>query len=334
MQNEITISKKTIIFGIFAFFGTIFGIYLVYLMGPVLFILVMSMIIVISMETPIKFFMRFKLMNKPLSRSLAVLMSYFISIIVVLGVITLGFPPVISQAQKLLVNLTATYQDVIGQNLNFSLTTLLPNLSNISSSVFTTTYSVLVNIAAFFSVMIVSIYMSLDWDNLKRRFLALFSKDLKDEVKTTIEEIEISIGHWVKGQIILMVIIGLISFAGLVILDIEYPLALSLIAGLLEIVPMLGPVVALVIAGIVGFSSSVVKGLLVIGLFTIIQQVENNYLVPKVMHRVSGFSPLVILIALLIGSTLFGVLGAIIAVPVMMIGVIILKHAIKHSNNR
>ena len=71
---------------------------------------------------------------------------------------------------------------------------------------------------------------------------------------------------------------------------------------------------------------SPVKALLIIFVFTIIQQIEGNILVPKVMQRVSGFSPIVILIALLVGSNLFGIIGAVVAVPVLMVGAIVVKN--------
>ncbi len=86
------------------------------------------------------------------------------------------------------------------------------------------------------------------------------------------------------------------------------------------------------LAGVIGFSDSPVKGLAVLVLFFIIQQSENNLLVPKVMQRVSGFSPLVILIALLIGSEFFGIVGAILSVPVTMISVIVVKKILLYTS--
>ena len=163
----------------------------------------------------------------------------------------------------------------------------------------------------------ISIYMSLDWENLKRRFISLFPNKFKLEVLRIIEEIETNVGHWVKGQLVLMLVIGSLSFVGLAILQVPYPLALGLIAGVLEIVPIL---------------DTPLKSLAVIALFIGIQQLENNLLVPKIMQKVSGFSPLVILVALLIGSNFFGIVGAIIAVPVTMIAAIVIKSILKHTN--
>lgn len=328
MDKEIVISIKTVIFT----FSLLLGIYLLYLIRPIIVLLVISLIIVISMEHPIEYLGKITFMNKPLSRSVAVLSSYFLLVLFVVVIITIGVPPVITQAQTLisnLANLTTEFPGTSG--LQFSVKDLLPDVANVSKNVFSTTFSVLSSVAGLFSVLIISIYMSLDWENIKFRLFSLFKGKIRGEIEDTVTEIEVSLGHWVKGQLALMGIIGAMSFVGLVILQVDYPLALSLIAGLLEIVPVLGPVIALLLAGIVGFSDSVAKGIAVAGLFTLIQQVENNFLVPKVMHKVSGFSPLVILIALLVGSTLLGVVGALIAIPVTMILVIIFKHISRYS---
>ena len=147
-----------------------------------------------------------------------------------------------------------------------------------------------------------------------------------------VEEVETNVGHWVKGQLVLMLVIGVLSFFGLWALGVDYPLALALIAGLLEAVPILGPVISAVLASVIGFSQDPIIGLAVLGFFTILQQLENNILVPKIMQRVSGFSPLVILIALIVGSNFFGVMGAIVAIPITMILVIVVKSVLRHTS--
>ena len=95
---------------------------------------------------------------------------------------------------------------------------------------------------------------------------------------------------------------------------------------------MLGPVFSAILAGVIAFADSPIKALGVVVLFTLIQQLENNLLVPKVMQRVSRFSPLVILLALLVGGHFFGIVGAIIAVPITMILSILLKRMLQYSS--
>ncbi|HHH14267.1 MAG TPA: AI-2E family transporter, partial [candidate division WWE3 bacterium] len=113
---------------------------------------------------------------------------------------------------------------------------------------------------------------------------------------------------------------------GLVALGVNYALSLALIAGILEIVPIIGPIIATIPALIVGFAVSPIKGLGVLGLYILIQQLENNLIVPKVMQKAVGFNPLITMTAILIGGSLFGVLGALLSIPVTIIIVILFKH--------
>jgi predicted PurR-regulated permease PerM len=219
----------------------------------------------------------------------------------------------------------------LSTNIEFSLTQLLPQASALSGNVFNFTVSIFANLATFFTMLVISIYLSLDWPNIKRRFISLLPIRVQDEVKETISDVEQSVGHWLKGQSFLMCVVGSMSFVGLVALDVTYPLAIALISGILEAVPMIGPLISAIVAAIIGFSISPSKGFAVIALYIVIQQVENNFIVPKVMGKVSGFSPLVILLALLIGTNFFGFVGAILAVPSTIITVVIIKHILRYT---
>ncbi len=331
MDKEIVISIKTILFTL------ILGIsvYLFIVMKPVILTVLIAMIIVIAMEHPIGIIMTQKFMNKPVSRGVAVIISYFTLAMLVILALVIVLPPVVTQAQKLMISLSDFVKSIPGfEQANIGVKDLFGDLSKVSENFFTTTFSFFSGITTVLSLLIISIYMSVDWPNIKKKIFSFFRGNLKQQVQDTFDEIELSIGHWVKGQLYLMVIVGFMSFGGLVLFRVEYALALGLISGLLEIVPVLGPLIAVVIGSIVGFSDSFTKGVLVVGLFTLIQQIENNFLVPKVMQRVSGFSPLAILIALLIGTRLLGTIGAIISVPTMMVGVVILKQVLKYQPNK
>jgi predicted PurR-regulated permease PerM len=327
MDRQIVITIKTVLIALLMVLAG----YVIYRLGPVFAILLVSGLLVLSLEPLVRFFMGFKLFNKPISRGFAVLLTYATFIIVVALIFTVGLPPVLVQAQRLLANLPVVIAALTGQEI-VGIIDFLPQLADVPRQVFDVLTVGLSTLATIFSVFILSIYMSLDWENIKTRFLSLFSGSTKEEMSNIVHEVETNIGHWVKGEITLMTVIGIASFIGLSILGIEYALALALIAGLLEIVPILGPVISAILAAVVGFSDSPIKGLAVLGLFILIQQLENSLLVPKIMQRVSGFSPLVILIALLIGNNFFGLVGALIAVPTTMVGAVIVRSVLKHTN--
>ena len=329
MDKQVVISVKSILIA----FLIGLAVYVLYRLGPIIGILLLATLLTVSLEPLVKKLMGVTLLNKPLSRGFSVVVAYILLIIVIAFVATVGIPPVISQLETLLTSLSTISSKInFGNNFNLSLSELLPQASKLSSGVFTVTISLVSNISTTVSLIILSLYLSMDWTRIKKQFISLFSDDKEDDVEDTINEVETNVSHWVKGQLTLMLVIGLASFTGLQILGVRYPLALGILSGVLEIVPILGPVISAILAAIIAFADAPIKGLGVIALYIIIQQLENNILVPKIMQKVSGFSPLVILIALLIGSEFFGVIGAIIAVPATIVGAVILKRVLRSNN--
>ncbi len=329
MNKEIVISVKTILLTILMILAG----YVVYRLGPIIGIFAIATLLTISLESLVKYLMKLTVFNKPLKRNVAVIISYFLLIVVIALVGSLGVPPVISQFQKMIASLSQYAQELhLSDGFSLSLKDFIPQAANASSEVLTVTISIFSNLTTLFSIFVISIYMSLDWENLKKRFAGLFPEKLEDDVKDTIAKVETNVGQWMKGELVLMLVVGFFSFLGLFILNVKYPVALGIVAGIMEIVPMIGPIISAIIAGIIAFADAPIKGLGVIALFIIVQQLENNLLVPKIMQKVSGFSPLIILLSLLVGSEFFGVVGAIVAVPTTMILSIVLRKFLLHSD--
>lgn len=322
MDKQIVISIKTIIL----FLLTLLGLFIIYRLGPIIGILLLATLLVISMEQPVRYFMKGTLFNKKVSRGLAVLISYSIFVLIILAVITFVVPPLITELQKMIVSIPYMLQNIkIPEGWGTSISDIVPDTSKISSRVINVTFSLFSNFATFLSVLVISIYMSLDWENIKRGFISLFPKNNEDIIQETIEDVEKNVGAWIKGQLLLMLVVGVASFIGLSILGVKYSVGLGLLSGIFEAIPNVGPVLSAVVAGLIGFTDSPIKGIGIVSLFIIIQQLENNLLVPKIMGKVSGFRPLVILLSLLVGANFFGIIGAVCAVPVTMIGSTILK---------
>ena len=121
---------------------------------------------------------------------------------------------------------------------------------------------------------------------------------------------------------------------GLLALGVKYALLLAVIAGLLEIVPYIGPTLSLITAAIVGFAHSPVIGFAVIALYLVIQQLENNLLVPKIMQKVTGLNPIVSIVALLVGVKVGGLIGAVLSIPVATMGAVILEDLFRTGTKR
>jgi predicted PurR-regulated permease PerM len=128
-------------------------------------------------------------------------------------------------------------------------------------------------------------------------------------------EIEVKIGAFVRGLAVLGFVIGVLSAIGYVAIGLPYGLTIAIIAGILEAIPYVGPLITLVLAGLVGLSVSQPMALLALGIALVIQFLENSIVVPRVMDRAVGVSPVVTLLALAVFSDLFGLLGALLAVP-------------------
>jgi predicted PurR-regulated permease PerM len=124
------------------------------------------------------------------------------------------------------------------------------------------------------------------------------------------------IGRWLRGQLLLSLIIFLMTYAGLTILGVRYALVLALFAGVTELIPYIGPFIGLVPALFIALTQSPIVALGVLVLYIIIQQLENYVIVPKVMQRAVGLNPIVIIVAMLVGAKMAGILGIILAVPV------------------
>jgi len=329
MDKQIVISLKTILFSLLM----ALAVYIVYRLGPVIGILILSTLIVISMERPIKYFMKLVLFNKKIGRGMAVFLSYSIFIIAILTALVFIVPPLFAEFQKFIVNLPSILEGIkIPEEIKTTFFGKDPVVPQVSAGVLNVTVSVFSNMFSFLSIFVISIYMSLDWVNIKRTFASIFPKKYEEIVEDTINEIEKNVGTWVKGQALLMLVIGISSFIGLSILGIKYAVGIGILSGIFEAVPSIGPFLTAVIAGIIGFSESPVKGIGIVALFIVIQQLENNLLVPKVMGKVSGFRPLVVLLALLVGAEFFGLIGAVCAVPISMIISTIVKRFLVNNN--
>ena len=123
------------------------------------------------------------------------------------------------------------------------------------------------------------------------------------------------IGLWLQGQLLLAIVVGVLVYLGLSIMQVPYAMTMAVLAALLEIIPIFGPLIAAVPGIIIGFSVSPSLGLMVIGLYLIIQQFENHLIYPLVVTKIVGIPPTIVIVALLIGTKLAGILGFLLAIP-------------------
>jgi predicted PurR-regulated permease PerM len=174
-------------------------------------------------------------------------------------------------------------------------------------------------------VLVLTFYMVVEEEAVARVFRGVAPQEYQPYLSQLFDRMRAKIGSWLRGQIILGVIIGTIIFIGLTILDVRYALVLALIAGVLEIIPYVGPILSAIPAVVLTFIDSPARGVAVLVLYFVIQQIENNVLVPRVMQKVAGLNPIISIVALVVGLKFGGVAGAIFAIPVAMMASVILQ---------
>lgn len=149
--------------------------------------------------------------------------------------------------------------------------------------------------------------------------LSIIPSDLRSDVESMRIIVDRVLSAYIRGQLLLGLAVGVISFIGLLTLGVQFSLLLAIIAGILELVPYIGPILGAIPAVIVAFLQDPQLALWVIVLFVIIQQVENVLLVPKITGESVALHPAIIMVALVVGNALAGIVGMLVVVPLTAI---------------
>lgn len=191
-------------------------------------------------------------------------------------------------------------------------------LGNISGSILNSITTVFGGAASAVTVMVLSFYILLEHNSVEKIILAFIPKQHYKKSLQIYEKLNTKLGRWLRGQVLLGFIIGLASYIILTILGIKYALALAILAGMLEIVPIIGPILSGAIAVVIAYFTDASWWTIVaiIISYIVIQQLEGHFLVPNIMGQAVGLSPVIIIIAIMIGSQLGGIIGAILAIPI------------------
>lgn len=293
-------------------------------------VLLLALVLASAMEPMVEY-----LHSKKIPRFVSVLGAYVIVIGFIGLMIALLSPLVIDQAKLLsenlpryAVELQAKYPSL---NLLFGgadLSTIAQKIlstSGTSSGIFDRTLGLFNGLVALVTVLVFSFYLVAADKGMKQFVGDLVPTKYQTVIVNLIAKIQRKMGLWVVGQCILSLFIFGLTYIGLTLLGVEYALVLAIIAGLLEIVPYVGPFVAAIPAVFFALIQSPPLVIGVIFLYVIIQKTEGYILVPKVMEKTVGTSPLVVLLSLLIGYKLAGVLGILLAVPLAGAITVIIK---------
>jgi predicted PurR-regulated permease PerM len=175
-------------------------------------------------------------------------------------------------------------------------------------------------------ILVLAFYWTLDGPRNIKSFLLLVPIAQRDNIGELISAMETKVGYFIAGQGVLCLVIGVMSLIAYLLIGLPNALVLALIAGVLEAVPMLGPLLGAVPAALIALSLGPDKLVFVIISTIVIQQLENTLLVPRVMSRAVGVNPFVTLLAIFAFSSFFGIAGALMAIPMAAIIQLVLNH--------
>lgn len=338
---QMEISSGTIVRGILIILFFIF----LYILKDVVIIFLFALVIA-SAITPFANWLE----DKGFPRVVGVLAFYLIVLGVAVFVLSLIVPYISNDLNRLIAVLPKvvervstslqTAQQSAPQYLDFLsevqniLSTISSYLQQASQSVVGLIVSFFGGIFSFIAILIISFYLSVTKEGIETFLGSVVPEKHEKYVINLWKRTELKVGRWLQGQLLLGLIVGLMVYIGLSLLGIKYALLLSIVIMVMELVPMVGPVVAAIPAVALAFLQSPSLGFWVVIFYIGVQQVENHVLVPLILGRTLNLNPVVVIIALLIGEQLAGIPGMILAVPVSTIFVELLDDFARQKEYR
>ena len=319
----------------------ILGFWLFYRFNHVIFTLVIAIVIGTVIRPAVAW-----LYQRGVPQTLGVILVYLLLMLLLIGFLLLLFPLISAQGATIASAMPDYYQNLrawVVNNPNQILASLreflpvaLPKLrpvqqtgpevmasagqlagyiSSLAGAVFTAIV-----------ILVLAFYWTLEGPRIIRSFLLVLPQTKRESISELISAMETRVGFYVVGQGVLCLVIGILALIAYLLIGLPNALVLALIAGVLEAVPMIGPLLGAVPAALVALSIAPDRLIWVIVATVVIQQVENSLLVPRIMKKAVGVNPFVTLLALFAFSTLFGLVGALMAIPIAAIIQLALNH--------
>jgi predicted PurR-regulated permease PerM len=316
-----------------------------YLIREVLLTLYISSLLAIGLSPAVRKIERSRLVSgrRRIPRWAAILLLYVGFLIAVAVVMALVLPPFVRQVRQLAVAMPGYVgnaqqwlvdQGLLGSQLSWS--DLFGNLqapSQALSGLFGAVQNAIGVVGQTLTVLLLPFYLLLESASLHSWLLRLVKPESRRRVDRVARAATTKVGAWLGGQLLLAAIIGASATFGFWIIGVPYFYVLGLVAAVGEMIPVVGPILAAIPAILLGWTVSPQVALAVLAYSWAQQFVENNVLVPRIMGRQVGVSPVTIVVALLVGSTLLGFVGAILAVPTAAVVQVIVREHFEHDES-
>ena len=301
------------------------ALWFLYSVLDIIMLVFVSVIIVAAIEPLVDY-----LQKKKIPRTASVLGVYSALLLMISFSIYFLIPPLVNQSREFSDNLPSYFQSFgnfmthlqeifRAKNITLDVNQFGSNFSNLLSSLPQNIFSGTVGVfSTFISVIIVFslvFYMSVEEDGIKKFIYSISPTTYRDYAAGLTLRIKEKIGKWMLGQLFMMLVVFIMVSLGMTLIGMPYALILGLFAGVMEIIPYIGPIVCSIPGIILGFLISPTMGFLAVLIYVITQLLEGQVIVPQVMKKAVGLNPILVIIALLIGVRLGGVMGAVLAIP-------------------
>jgi len=308
--NKIEISHRTIIFTVLFLISLKF----LWVIKDLLFSLFIAFIIMSAIKPMVVY-----LTKRKIPKTLAAIVVYLLFLGIIITCSVFVVPPLVMESAQLILSLPSILESLSPQLTTvLNISALTQYLPGITSQVFNVARDIFSNAVFTITTVFFGFYFLLEEDLIKNILVKFFEEKKANTVANIFTQAEKRMSNWFWGEIILMAVIGVLSFIGLSLIGMKYVLALAVLAGFLEVVPSLGPTLAAIPAVLIGLSQSLFLGFAALAVSFLVQQLENNFIVPYVMKKVTGLNPIITLMALIIGGRVGGALGVVLAIPVTL----------------
>jgi predicted PurR-regulated permease PerM len=319
--------RHLIVFAVTALFAGVLLLWTLYLLRDVLLVLYVSGLLAVGFSPLVARFERSyrKTTKRRLPRWAGILLLYVGLLLVVVLVFAIVVPPFVSQARALWLDLPR-YVDLAQDALvraglmserwtSADIVSRLPDPGHAFAGVLGALRTAAGVVGTIVTVVVLPYYLLLESEALGATFIKLFARERRARVARVLETVTVKVGAWLGGQLLLSILIGSSAAIGLWLFGVPYFYVFAVLAAIGELIPVVGPIVAAIPAVLVSFSVSIHTGIFVAVYFVAQQSLENHFIVPRVMQRQVGVSAVTVIVALLIGTELLGIVGALLAVP-------------------
>jgi predicted PurR-regulated permease PerM len=320
-RTTINISTSTI----FRIILIILGLILLYVIRDILVLLFFAVIIASAVDLPAR-----RLDKLKIPRIISVLLIYLVCIGLLIGLLIIFVPSLTQEIETFSTEFpgyanelyqkfqrlqdSSLYQKLVSE-IQGTLNSLKEDLRGSIGDILTRTLRIFGGLFSVIIVIIISFYLAVQRGSIKDLLRGITPKEHEAYVLNLWQRAQKKMGQWLQGQLFLAVVVGVLVYIGLSLLHIRFALLLAIIAGILELLPYIGPVLSAIPAVILAFFQAPILALWVLILYIVVQQLENYLLVPVIMRKVVGLNPVIVIVALLVGGKLLGILGIILAVP-------------------